>query len=114
MYTNCEESMMIESSVAVCSNTPVYVNEKGEVVNEEESTGYKSHTKLTNTQCCFAFDETGNNTSMDKDGNILNMKVIRPTDSKNQICGSTKEKHCFHCHGSDSLYWRSSHVCCYY
>ena len=92
MYLNCEEAM-ISSGVAARRDVPVWVNEKGEIVDEKDSTGYKSSAILTYPEYCFAFDETGNNTSMEKDGNIGNTKVMGPTYAKTRACSSLKDKH---------------------
>ena len=75
MYENVEASM-IHASVAKKRPVPVFVNEKGEEVSESKSVGLKSSTKLTYPQYCVAFDECGNNTSMEKDGHFGNQKFI--------------------------------------
>ncbi len=67
---------MVNASVAERLETSVFMNKKGEIVDEFYQFGRKVDTKLTPTEYCLFADETGCNTSMKRDGHVAGTKYI--------------------------------------
>jgi hypothetical protein len=95
MYDNHEEAM-IEAGVAVSLPVPVWMDEYGNEVSEddkENAFGCKVRTELTRPDMCIVMDETGCNLSQKSDGNIGGKKFIVGKSNEVKIPTSTSDKH---------------------
>ena len=68
MYNHIEDILVFDSKVATKYDNPVWVNEKGdEVQNEDESNGCKATIHLHRPDMCIVLDEVGCNLSQEND-----------------------------------------------
>ncbi len=67
---------MVDAKIAAKIDSPVFMNQRGELVDELNRFGLKVDTKLTYPEYCLFANETGCNTSMNKDGHVAGTKYI--------------------------------------
>jgi hypothetical protein len=98
MYEDIEAEM-VDAGLATKLQYPIWMNEKGEVVRDEnEAYGCKVHTQLTRPDMCIVLDEVGCNTSQIKDGHVGGRKYVVGKNNEARVLGSKRDKH-FTCLG---------------
>ncbi len=85
---------MVGAKVATKLETPMFMNQKGEQVDESQRFGKEVDMQLTYPNYVLFRDETGCNTSMKKDGHIAGTKYITKRGTRAQRMASTS-KGCF-------------------
>ena len=92
MYLDIER-VMIDARVAHKLDTPVWVDKKGEVVeNVEDSFGCQVHTTLTLPQCCIVMDEVGGDLNMLNDGHEGGTKYVTRCGESAKVNSTKKSK----------------------
>jgi hypothetical protein len=97
MYDDIEDEM-IEAGVAIRLDEPVWMDDKGNRVEENQSKGFKVKTRLTRADMCLVMDEVGCNLSMMKDGHAGGQKFVVGKGNEAKLKGTKKDKH-FTCLG---------------
>ncbi len=82
---------MVDDGGAQKLDTSVFMNQKGEIVEEFYQFGRKVDTKLIHPEYCLYADETGCNTLMKKDGQVAGTKYITAQGTQVQQMASTSE-----------------------
>ena len=92
MYTQIYEQM-VEAKVAVELPDPVWMNNDGVEVCEDDSTGCKVTHDLTHPEMCIVMDEVGGNISQKGDGNKGGERYITGKGMVPQLKSNSKDKH---------------------
>ncbi len=82
---------MVGAKVAMKLETPVFMNRKGDQVDESQRFGKEVDTQLTHPNYVLFGDKTGCNTSMKKDSHIAGTKYITKRGTRAQRMASTSE-----------------------
>ncbi len=82
---------MVDTGVAEKLDTSMFMNQKGEIVEEFNGFGRKVDTKLTHPEYCLFADETGCNTLMKKYGHVAGTKYITAQGTQAQHMAPTSE-----------------------
>ena len=69
-------SGLVQSKLATCLNVPVFMDKEDNIVDEDKKYGRKVTHKFTHPELVLVFDETGGNTSQEKDGRRGNQKFV--------------------------------------
>jgi len=92
MYDSVYEEM-IHAGVARHLDEPVWMNEKGEIVDEEDAFGTKVDVELIHPDWCLVADEVGSNTNMQKDGHYGGRLHVTGKGEAAKLAGSTSDAH---------------------
>jgi hypothetical protein len=97
-YDSIEEELL-DAKLAEKLPSPVWMNEKGEVVSEEsKAIGCKVTSKLTRPDMCIVMDEVGCNLSNLKDGHAGGKKFVCDVNDEPKTLSTKRDKH-FTCLG---------------
>ena len=103
MYDQIEDVLVDEAKVAVRLPTPVFMNAKGEIVNDESnSVGCKVQVKILRPDMCITMNEVGYNLTQEKDGAKGGEKFLCGVEEEPYQCSSTRNNH-FTCLGLTTL-----------
>ena len=72
---------MIDVNVATKLTCPLWMNNDGDLVREEDSTGFKVTARLAHPRCCIVLDEVRGDISMLVDSTGSTKYVTRDGDS---------------------------------
>lgn len=92
MYTQIYEHM-VEANVAVQLPDPVWMNNDGVEVSEENSTGCKVTRDLKHPKICIMMDEVGGNISQNGDGSKGGERYVTGKGMVPQLKSNAKDKH---------------------
>jgi hypothetical protein len=98
-YLNMKEmydevyTSLVNCGLAVKHDTPMWRNNEGEVVNEEDAVGCQSEFELIHPSWLVFVDEVGSNTSQVKDGNVGGEKYLCTKQGRPQQRAATKDTH---------------------
>ena len=86
------ESLMVEANVATSLDSPMFMDEYGNEVNENLSYGCKVQTRLDLPECCIVMDEVGGDINMINDSYVGNMKFLSRPGQVPKINATKKSK----------------------
>ena len=94
MYDHVEYVMVNESKVANKLDEPVWMNEEGDIVEEEsEAYGLKVTIDLHRPDMCIVMDEVGCNLTQEKDGAKGGQRFLCGADQEAYQSSATKNCH---------------------
>lgn len=103
MYLHILDVLVNQSKVATKLDVPVWVNEEGQVVDDEQdSCGFKTPIKINRPDMCILFDEVGCNLSQENDGAVGGEKYIYTVTDQPYQSVATRSHH-FTCLGVTRL-----------
>ena len=103
MYLHIMEVMCNEYKIATKLDEPIWVNDEGvEVKDEEDSTGFKCPIRIDRPDMAIVFDEVGSNLSQENDGAVGGERYLCPVSDQPYQSAATKSTH-FTCLGVTRL-----------
>ena len=85
MYKMTKREMVEEAHVAKYLDKPVWMNAKGEVVEEKDTVGCQVDTVITQPHYCIVADEVGGDTCQKDDGHVGGERMVCETRTTPQM-----------------------------